>query len=107
MGSYKRRGVFDPLDLEIIDLVYEAALTQIAARDRLFDPMKEVERQEEIKKLVFAVAKPGAVEFDALLDSVLDRAAKLFQTDTTPLMPPEVEGGAGQRQLKGRLRPVS
>ena len=36
MGSYKR--VFDPLDLEIIDLVYETALVQIAARDPLSDP---------------------------------------------------------------------
>jgi hypothetical protein len=42
MGSYKR--VFDPLDLEVIDLVYEAALVQIAARDPLSDPNKELER---------------------------------------------------------------
>ena len=47
MGSYKR--VFDPLDLEIIDLVYEAALAQIAARDPLSDPIKELERQEAVK----------------------------------------------------------
>jgi hypothetical protein len=46
MGSYKR--VFDPLDLEIIDLVYEAALAQIAARDPLPDPIKELERQEAV-----------------------------------------------------------
>jgi hypothetical protein len=32
MGSYKR--VFDPLDLEIIDLIYEAALVQLTARAR-------------------------------------------------------------------------
>ena len=57
MGSYKR--VFDPLDLEIIDLVYEAALVQIAARDPLSDPIKELERQEAVKKLVLAVAQPG------------------------------------------------
>jgi hypothetical protein len=70
MGSYKR--VFDPLDLEIIDLVYEAALVQIAARDPLSDPIKEQERQEALKKLVFAVAQPGSVEFDSLLDKVLE-----------------------------------
>lgn len=57
MGSFKR--VFDPLDLKIIDLVYEAALVQLAARDPLSDPVKERERQEALKKLVFAVAEPG------------------------------------------------
>jgi hypothetical protein len=44
MGSYKR--VFDPLDLEIIDLVYETALVQIAARDPLSDPVKDWNHQE-------------------------------------------------------------
>jgi hypothetical protein len=76
MGSYKR--VFDPLDLEIIDLVYEAALVEIAARDPLSDPIKEQERQEALKKLVFAVAQPGAVEFDHLLDKVLEFASELL-----------------------------
>jgi hypothetical protein len=70
--------VFDSLDLEIIDLVYEAAVVQIAAGDPLADPTKELERQQAVKKLVFAVAKPGSVEFDDLLDKVLDRASELF-----------------------------
>jgi hypothetical protein len=81
MGSYKR--VFDPLDLEIIDLVYEAALVQIAARDPLSDPIKEQERQEALKKLVFAVAQPGAVEFDHLLDKVLEYASQLSVSPAT------------------------
>ena len=82
MGSYKH--VFDPLDLQIIDLVYEAALVQIAARDPLSDPNKELERQEALKKLVFAVAQPGAVEFDNLLDKVLQYASELFVSPATP-----------------------
>jgi hypothetical protein len=82
MGSYKR--VFDPLDLEIIDLVYEAALVQIAARDPLSDPIKEQERQEALKKLVFAVAQPGSVEFDHLLDKVLQYASQLSVSPATP-----------------------
>jgi hypothetical protein len=81
MGSYKR--VFDPLDLEIIDLVYEAALVQIAARDPLSDPIKEQERQEALKKLVFAVAQPGSVEFDHLLDKVLEYASQLSVSPAT------------------------
>jgi hypothetical protein len=101
MGSYKRPRVFDPLDLEIIDLVYEAALTQIAARDPLSDPTKELERQEAVKKLVFAVANPGSVEFDDLLDKVLDHAAELFHFQATPALrsESEVEGSGGEHPL--------
>jgi hypothetical protein len=61
--------------------VYEAALVQLAARDPLsdpIDPIKELERQEAVKKLVFAVAQPGAVEFDDLLDKVLEFASKVL-----------------------------
>ena len=31
MGSFKRPHAFDPLDLEIIDLVYEVAWEQVSA----------------------------------------------------------------------------
>ena len=57
---------------------------QIAARDPLSDPNKELERQEALKKLVFAVAQPGAVEFDNLLDKVLQYASELFVSPATP-----------------------
>jgi hypothetical protein len=91
MGSFKR--VFDPLDLKIIDLVYEAALVQLAARDPLSDPVKEPERQEAFKKLVFAVAEPGAVEFDDLLDKVLEYASKLLVSPATSHATSEVDEG--------------
>ena len=51
---------------------------QIAARDPLSDPVKELERQEAVKKLVFAVAEPGSIEFDDLRDKVLEYAFELF-----------------------------
>ena len=96
MGSYKR--VFDPLDLEIIDLVYETALVQIAARDPLSDPVKELERQETVKKLVFAVAQPGSVEFDDLLDKVvLEYAPKFFVSPATPPPASEIDGEGVKR----------
>jgi hypothetical protein len=95
MSSYKR--VFDPLDLEIIDLVYEAALVQIAARDPLSDPIKELERQEALKKLVFAVAQPGSVEFDHLLDKVLEYASELLVFPATPPPASEVDGEGVKR----------
>ena len=97
MGSYKR--VFDPLDLEIIDLVYEAALVQIAARDPLSDPIKELERQEALKKLVFAVAQPGSVEFDHLLDKVLEYASELLVSPATARAASETDGEGVKRPV--------
>jgi hypothetical protein len=97
MGSYKR--VFDPLDLEVIDLVYKAALVQLAARDPLSDPIKELERQEALKKLVFAVAQPGSVEFDHLLDKVLEYASELLVSPATSRAAAEIDG-------EGMKRPV-
>ena len=37
MGSFKRPHAFDPLDLEIIELVYEVASEQISAREASSD----------------------------------------------------------------------
>jgi hypothetical protein len=71
MGSYRHLRVFDPLDLQIIDLVYEAAWAQLEARDPYRDTGKDHELQELFRKEVFAVAIPGEVEFDAMLDNVL------------------------------------
>ena len=71
MRSLTRPRVFDPLDLQIIDLVYEAAWTQLEARDPFRDIAKDPKRQEARRK-VFAVATPGEIEFDSLLDKVLD-----------------------------------
>jgi hypothetical protein len=71
MGSFARPRVFDPLDLQIIDLVYEAAWAQLEARDPYRDLTDDPKRQEVLRKKVFAVARPGAIEFDDLLDKVL------------------------------------
>ncbi len=71
MGSFKRPHAFDPLDLEIIDLVYEAAWEQVEARDPSRDVAHDDERRALLRKLVFALAGPGGVDFDKLLDKVL------------------------------------
>jgi hypothetical protein len=71
MGSFARPRVFDPLDLQIIDLVYEAAWARLEARDPHRDLAGDDKRQEALRKKVFALATPGAVEFDDLLDKVL------------------------------------
>lgn len=71
MGSFKHSRVFDPLDLEIIDRVYEVAWAQIEAREPNRDIGRDGERQENLRKRVFACAHSGRVDFDALCDSVI------------------------------------
>ena len=70
MHSFKS-DAFDPLDLEIIDLVYEVAWEQVAARELDRDIAHDEERQASLRKRVFALAGDGGVDFDALLDRVL------------------------------------
>ena len=82
MGSFNRNRVFDPLDLEIIDQVYEAAWTQIEARELDRDEVRDGERQEALRKLIFAVASAshlGAgnhLDFDNLCDRVLENISR-------------------------------
>ena len=46
MGSFQRSHAFDPLDLEIIDLVYEVACEQISARE----PSRDMAEDDEWRK---------------------------------------------------------
>ena len=73
-----------------------------AARDPLSDPINELKRQEAVKKLVFAVAEPGSVEFDNLLDKVLEHAS-LFVSPATPSPASEVDGDGVKRPGAARL----
>jgi hypothetical protein len=65
--------VFDPLDLEIIDRVYEAALAQLEAQRKVGDSdlMKD-----ELRKRVMACAATGHFDFDALYDKVVGPATE-------------------------------
>jgi hypothetical protein len=81
MGSFARPRVFAPLDLQIIDLVYEAAWAQLEALDPFRDLAKDPKRQAVLRKKVFAVAIPGAVEFDNLLDKVLAISSEAWLKD--------------------------
>jgi hypothetical protein len=71
MGPVELTRVFDPLDLEIIDRVYEAAWARLEARDSTRDRQKDGERQEALKQRIFALAGCGHVDFDSLCDKVL------------------------------------
>ena len=70
MGSFNH-SAFDPLDLEIIDLVYEVAWEQVSAREPSRDMAQDEEWQALLRKRVFDLAGSSGVDFDTLLDRVL------------------------------------
>jgi hypothetical protein len=72
MDSFKR--AFDPLDLEIIDRVYEVAWAHVEAREPYRDTAKDGERQKVLRKKIFGVARiagSGHIDFDTLTEVVL------------------------------------
>lgn len=71
MGSFKQPQVFLPLDLEIMDRVYEAAWAELEARDPFRDRDKDGERGETLRKLVMDQTSRGKVDFDTLLARVV------------------------------------
>ena len=71
MGSFKHPRVFHPLDLEIMDRVYEAAWAELEARDPFRDREKDGEREETLRKLVMDQTGTGKVDFDTLLGRVV------------------------------------
>jgi hypothetical protein len=84
MGSFKQAAAFDPLDLEIIDRVYEAAWAQVEARDPDRDRVQDPERQEALRKLVFAFADTRRVDFDSLYELVSANMNRAWTTYSAP-----------------------
>jgi hypothetical protein len=68
MGSFKHPRVFDPLDLEIIDRVYEAAWARVEANEPDRDRSQDASRKEALRRWMFAFAEGHPVEFDALYE---------------------------------------
>jgi len=62
--GFTRPQMCDPLDLEIIDWVYQAAWAHIIASVPDRDQEKDAIRQEALRKWIFALAGSGAVDFD-------------------------------------------
>jgi hypothetical protein len=71
MGSLNLRQKFDPLDLELIDRVYEVACAYIEARDLYRDTAKDADEEDALRKTLFACASSGPLEFDTLCERVL------------------------------------
>jgi hypothetical protein len=92
MGPYDRPRVFDPLDLEIIDRVYETAWARIEALEPIRDRESDGERKEKLRKLVFDYAHTsklgGHVDFDELSELVLEDLTTTL-TGPIPKKPPQ------------------
>jgi hypothetical protein len=59
--------MFDPLDLEIIDRVYEAALAQLVAQRKLRDREVNERVKDGLRKRVMACADAGQFDFDNVI----------------------------------------
>lgn len=70
MGSGER-SAFGPLDLEIIDRVYEAAWAKLLVRFSDLTAEDEAKKQSNLRKRLFALAQPGKVDFDTLYTLVV------------------------------------
>jgi hypothetical protein len=71
MGSFQHPRVFSPIDLEIIDRVYEAAWAQMEARQYFRDHEKDGERQAALRKFIMDLTGTGRIDFDTLYERVV------------------------------------
>ena len=72
MGSFK--DVFDPLDLEIMDRVYEVAWARAQAHEPSRNTASDGARQTALRRKIFGVARiagPGHIDYDTLTEVVL------------------------------------
>jgi hypothetical protein len=93
LGSCQKPRVYNPLDLEIIDYVYEVAWEQVKARDLFRDTSRDEERKLRLRRLIFVLAKPGKVDFDTLCDRVMANLTEPWavpQARRRRSLPPEV-----------------
>ena len=98
MGLFRRHHTFDPLDLEIIDRVYEAAWAKIEARYLYRDTSRDDERQKALRRWLFVLAASGPVDFDTLYDKVETSLPKNWAAEQIPEVASEV-GAMGQAKV--------
>ncbi len=87
MGSYKHPRIFLPLDLQIVELVFDAAWAHIVNNDPFRDTTLDGERKEALREKVFALAQ-GSVDFDTLLKTVKSNISEPWAI----LVPPRPKG---------------
>jgi hypothetical protein len=84
MGSYQHPRVFAPLDLELIDRVYDAAWAELEAREPFRDRATQGERRDALRKLVMDSTGTDRITFDALYERVLARLPEEWPVFTSP-----------------------
>jgi hypothetical protein len=89
MSSFRRPHTFDPLDLEILDRVYEATLAKIEARFLYRDTSRDHERQKSLRRWLFALVGSGPVDYDTLYDKVAASLPKNWAAEQKPRDRPE------------------
>ena len=85
MGSFK--SVFDPLDLEIMDRVYEVAWAHAQAREPSRNTASDGARQKALRRKIFGVARiagPGHIDFDTLTEVVLATISEQPEPEPSP-----------------------
>jgi hypothetical protein len=93
MGSFK--NAFDPLDLEIMDRVYEVAWAHIQAHEPSRNPGSDGGRQKALRRKIFGVARiagPGLIDFDALAEMVLATISEQPEPKPSPRIRLSAEG---------------
>ena len=83
MGSCKQPRISLPLDLQMIDRVYDAAWGHVVSNDPFRDTTRDGERKQALREKVFALAQ-GSVDFDTLLNAVLRSIAEPWAILVTP-----------------------
>jgi hypothetical protein len=84
MGSFKHPRVFQPLDLEILDRVYEAAWAALEASDPFRDRALDGERGQTLRKLIMDSTETGKVDFDTLSGRVIANMPQNWIVFTRP-----------------------
>ena len=72
MGLFN--AVFDPIDLEIMDRVYEVAWARAQAREPSRNTASDGARQRALRRKIFGIARiagPGHIDYDTLAEVVL------------------------------------
>jgi len=93
MDSFK--NAFDPLDLEIIDRVFEVAWAHIQAREPFRNTASDPARQKALRRKIFGVARiagPGLIDFDALAEMVLATISEQPEPKPSPRIRLSAEG---------------
>ena len=85
MGLLK--SVFDPLDLEIMERVYEVAWALAQAREPSRNTASDGARQTALRRKIFGVARiagPGHIDLDTLTEVVLATISEQLEPALSP-----------------------